>query len=328
MILNTLYNQFVNLIGSKVDDSDTYRVIPVCEASHHRLGCSEDGFPIFFIECSDNKKTTDVHLELIDVRFNRLCKLNIIDESISELRSYCLVVLKSHKKDFTKYFLDVFSIVLAKLPERPSSIQLRNEVSKLIHLFMGTTPFSASTLQGLWAEMLVIEQSTDPDYLINAWHVSANDKYDFNDGVDKIEVKSTGKISRCHEFAIEQLNPNDGSQLLIASVFVIKTGVGKNLFDLEDSIVSRLKNNASLEILKSMILKTLGENIDSVKDIYFDYTQAIDSLCFYDYKDVPSILSSNVPAGVSNVHFQSDLTSINPKDCELIKGRLHKSLGI
>lgn len=328
MTVNTLYNQFIKLIGSKVDDSDTYRVIPVNEGSHHRLGCSEEGFPIFFIECSDNKKTTDVNLELIDVQFNRLCKLNIIDDSISELRTYCLVKLKSHKKDFTKYFLDVFSIVLEKLSEQPSSIQLRNEVSKLIQLFMGPTPFSASTLQGLWAEMLVIEQSADPDYLINAWHVSANDKYDFNDGIDKIEVKSTGKASRCHEFAIEQLNPNDGSQLLIASIFVIKTGVGKNIFDLEESIVSRLNNNESLEKLKSMILKTLGENIDTVKNIYFDYTQAVDSLSFYNHKDIPSIASSNVPAGVSNVHFQSDLTNINPIEFKLIQGQLHKSLGL
>ena len=328
MEVNSLYGKFIKLIGTKSDDSETYRVISVWEGSRHRLGCSEEGFPIFFVECSDNKSTTDVHLELIDVQFNRNCKLDDSDERKSESHVYCLVKLKSLKKDFTKYFLDVFSLVLAKLPDYPSTAQLRDEVSKLIELFMGAATYSASTLQGLWAEMLVIEQSKDPDYLISAWHVSANDKYDFNDGLDKIEVKSTSKVSRCHEFALEQLNPNDGSQLLIASVFVIKTGIGKTLFDIEESIISRLKNNESVEKLKSMIIKTLGENIDTVRTSYFDYSQAVDSLCYFNYKDIPSIDISNVPIGVSNVHFLSDLTSVELIEPESIKGRLHKSLGL
>ena len=328
MVIDSLYNKFVNLIGIRNDEDDTFRVIPVWEGSRHRFGCSEEGFPIFFVECSDNKTTTDVHLELIDVQFNRICKLNDSEELKTEFHRYCLVELKSLKKDFTKYFLDVFSLVLEKLPEYPTTAQLRDEVSKLIQLFMGGTSYSAAILQGLWAELLVIDQSNDPDYLISAWHVSANDKYDFNDGIDKIEVKSTGRVSRCHEFALEQLTPNDGSQLLIASVFVIKTGVGKNLFDIEESIISRLQSNESVEKLKTMLIKTLGENLDTVKTIYFDYSQAIDSLCYFNYKDVPSISTENVPIGVSNVHFQSDLTNIESVRTEMVEGRLHKSIGL
>lgn len=328
MVASSLYSKFVKLIGTKTDEGDTFRVIPVIEGSSHRLGCSEEGFPIFFVECSDNKKTTDVHLELIDVQFNRLCNLNNSDGTEPISRTFCLVELKSLKKDFTRYFLDVFSLVLAKLPVSPSTAQLRDEISKLIQLFMGASSYSATSLQGLWAEMLVIEQSENPDYLINAWHISANDKYDFNDGTDKIEVKSTSKISRSHEFALEQLNPNDGSRLIIASVFVIKTGIGKNLFDIESSIISRLQNNESVEKLKSMIIKTLGENLDSVGNIYFDYTQAVDSLNYYNHKDIPSVDATNVPMGVSNVHFLSDLSNVEPLTVDLLEGQLHKSLGL
>lgn len=302
MAKGTLYNQFLKLIGSELNNNDSYHVIPIKEGSAHRLGCSEDGFPIFFVECSDKKKTNDVHLDLIDVRFNCQCKLNSSENTDSAPHTYCLVELKSHKKDFTKYFLEVFCIVLDKLPNCPTTSQLHEEVSKLVQLFMGSATYSAASLQGLWAEMLVIEQSAQPDYLINAWHESTSDKYDFNDGIDKIEVKSTVKESRIHQFALEQLNPNDGSRLLIASVYVTKTGVGKNLFDIEDSIISRLQNSESVEKLKMMIIKILGEHIDDVKNIFFDYTQAVDSLKFFNYKDVPAINIANVPAGVANVH--------------------------
>lgn len=328
MVIDSLYNKFVKLIGVNNDEDDTFCVIPAREGSRHRLGCSEEGFPIFFVECSDFKITTDIRLELIDVQFNRLCKLNDSDGLKTESHRYCLVELKSSKKDFTKYFLDVFSLVLAKLPEYPTTTQLRDEVSKLVQLFLGVASYSAATLQGLWAELLVIEKSKDPDYLISAWHVSANDKYDFNDGIDKIEVKSTCRASRRHEFALEQLTPNDGSQLLIASVYVVKTGIGKNIFDLEESIISRLNSNESVEKLKAMLIKTLGENLDTAKTIYYDYSQATDSLNYFNYKDVPSINTENVPIEVSNIHFLSDLSDIEPIRIEMVKGRLHKSISL
>lgn len=77
-----------------------------------------------------------------------------------------------------------------------------------------------------------------------------------------------------------------------------------------------------------MIIKILGEHIDDVKNIFFDYTQAVDSLKFFNYKDVPAINIANVPAGVANVHFQSDLSNIKPIESEIIEGQLHKSLGL
>lgn len=326
IIPNSLYSEFIKLIGTKTCENNTFRVIPVSKGSFHRLGCSEEGFPIFFVECSDDRKRTDLHLELIDVQFNRLCNLYNTDESETISRSFCLVELKSFKKDFTRYFLDVFSLVLAKLPASPSTFQLCEEISKLVQLFMGASSYSVSTVQGLWAEMFVIEQSVDPDYLIKSWHVAANDKFDFNDGKDKIEVKSTGKLSRTHEFALEQLNPNDGSRLVIASVFTIKTGVGKNIFDLESSIISKLRDIESIERLKSMIIKTLGENLDTVSEIYFDYANAIDSLSFYNHMDIPSIDVKSISTGVSNVHFLSDLTNVNPLTSDSLEGQLHKSL--
>ena len=70
---------------------------------------------------------------------------------------------------------------------------LKIEIEKLINLFTKFSKPALKTIQGLWAELLIIEQSKNPDYLIQSWHSSTTDKYDFNDGIDKIEVKSTFK---------------------------------------------------------------------------------------------------------------------------------------
>lgn len=58
-----------------------------------------------------------------------------------------------------------------------------------------------------------------------------NDVYDFNDGIDKIEVKSTSKSHRIHKFSYDQLSPTENTNLIISSIFVIQSGIGKNIFD-------------------------------------------------------------------------------------------------
>ena len=42
---------------------------------------------------------------------------------------------------------------------------------------------------------------------------------------------------------MEQLNPNKNSNLIIASVFAVETGIGKTIFDLVKLIDSKVKNN-------------------------------------------------------------------------------------
>ena len=96
------------------------------------------------------------------------------------------------------------------------------------------------TIQGLWAEMLIIEQSKNPEYLIRSWHSSPNSKFDFNDGQNKLEIKSTSQTKRIHSFSYEQTIPNPNSKLLIASIKVIETGVGKSILDLRDNICKKV----------------------------------------------------------------------------------------
>lgn len=325
MDVQNLLCAFFALRDSETRTSDAYKVIGVSKNNKHKLGCTEEGFPIFFVECSDFQRTSDIRLQLVDVFFNKDCSLYTSDNEII-CKTYCMVILKSLQKDLIQYFFEVFNLILKRLSAFPTTTEVSKEVAKIVRLFMNLPTYSQETLQGLWAEMLVIEQSRNPDYLVNSWHVSTVDKYDFNDGMDKIEVKSTAKSLRQHLFALEQLNPNENSKLLIASLHIVKTGIGLNIFDLEKKIVSKLKNNESSLKIKEIILKTLGTKFSEASDVHFDYAMATDTLKFYDYKDVPSIKTNNVPDNVSNVHFTSDLTNIPDINRESMSGLLHESL--
>jgi hypothetical protein len=244
---------------------------------------------------------------------------------------YTIISLKTENIDFQQYFLEVVCIVLEHLPENPSHQQLKTEIRKLIDLFSRFNRPPRKTIQGLWAELFIIEQSKQPEYLVQSWHFSSKDKFDFNDGQVKIEVKSTETPRRIHHFSLEQLNPNKNSNLLIASVFVIQTGQGKNIFDLINSICKRVQDLQLQFRLNEIVFQTLGNDLDKAFDTYFDYQQAFDTLTFFDFKDIPTISNDSVPNEVSNVHFDCDLScvvTIKDKVFDTSQSLLFKSIQI
>ena len=74
------------------------------------------------------------------------------------------------------------------------------------------------TIQGLWAELFIIERANNPEYLIQSWHSSSEDKFDFNDGQDKIEVKAQQMSVVFIDFPLNNLIQIRTLILLIVSV--------------------------------------------------------------------------------------------------------------
>lgn len=66
-----------------------------------------------------------------------------------------------------------------RMPEIPSKREIAIEVENLISIFSAMTCPPRKKIQGLWTELLVIEQSYKPEVLIKAWHESPTAKYDF-----------------------------------------------------------------------------------------------------------------------------------------------------
>lgn len=172
----------------------------------------------------------------------------------------------------------------------------------------------------------MIKRASNPSYLIRSWHVVLEDKFDLNDGSDKVEVKSTNGTKREHTFSLEQLNPNKGLRLLIASMFVSQTGVGKTIFDLVNEISSSISDVDVLFKLREETTQTIGSHIEEVSNMFFDENVSLDSLRFFDYASIPSINIVNVPTEVSAIHFRSDLSDVSPVDSFDQDSVLFKSL--
>ncbi len=301
----------------------------VPSSKFHKIGISNEGYPIFFVKCNDTNKAIDIKLELVSVLFSKDC--NIKEGATITNSKFAIILLKTLNMELQKYFTDVFSIILNKIADIPSERELNSEVRKVIDLFSNITKPALKSIQGLWAELLVIEKSFNPEYLIQSWHVSAQDKYDFNDSIDKIEVKSTSKANRIHSFSIEQLNCNPGSGLLVISILALESGKGKSIFDLKESISHKI-NNLELEVkLNELIYNTLRSDYENANSIYFDYQYAVDSILAFDVIDIPKLLTNTIPQGVLNVKFDvnfANLTDVKTNGNNLDLSQLFRSLNL
>lgn len=314
-------NEFIS------SNSDGFNIASLPKIKNHKIGVSSDGIPVFFIKCEDGGKERmlDYNLEFISVQFNRECQLLSKDKIIAK-GSYTVISLKTESIELQEYFLEIVFLVVQKLSPIATLNELKIEVKKLINLFNKFTRPPTKTIQGLWAELLVIEQSKNPEYLIKSWHCSPTDKFDFNDGIDKIEVKSTAKSRRVHNFSFEQLEPNKNSNLIIASVFAVETGIGKNIFDLVKLIDLKVNSRDLLSHINEVLVETLGKDFEKTFEIFFDYQLAVDSLAFFECEVVPKIENKNIRQEISNIHFDVDLSNIEQLVEIRTKSILHKSL--
>jgi hypothetical protein len=323
----SIFKIFQDLRNKTFSRTDGFTIANLPKIKNHKIGISENGLPLFFVKCEDisKERVLDYNLEYISIQFNQKCQLLSNDKKIAE-GIYAIIALKTDSVDLQEYFLNILYFVISKLPPIANLKELKIEVEKLINLFNKFTKLPTKTIQGLWAELLVIEQSTNPEYLIKSWHYSPTDKFDFNDGIDNIEVKSTAKSRRVHNFSLEQLNPNKNSNLIIASVFAVETGKGKTIFDLVKLIADSIKEKELLFRINEVLLDTLGKDFEKTFEHYFDYQLAVDSLAFFDSELIPKIESSNISLEVSNIHFDSDLSKIEQLKKIKTNSLLHKSL--
>jgi hypothetical protein len=319
---------FQKLKKEAPDKGDGFAFSALPKIKYHIIGISQEKQPMFFIKCDEmnSSKSIDANLEFISVHFNRQCQLINRKGEIVKEDIYTIITLKNDSEYLQEYFIKILIVLINSIPEKPRLKDLKIEIDKLITLFTKLSKPALKTIQGLWAELLIIEQSNNPDYLIKSWHISTTEKYDFNDGKDKIEVKSTTKDRRIHNFSQEQILPNSNSLLIISSILIIETGTGVSIFDLVKKIESRVKDKSLLFHFNEMIATTLGNDFEKSFYVFFDYQYAVDSIRHYNSLNIPTINITCIPPNINNVRFECDLTDIKTEKKAIIKSKLYNAI--
>jgi len=313
-----------NLPLPKKQSPHSYSAKTIKGYENHRIGKNYLDNPSLLIFISEKDKdfyVANQNLFNIKVSHNLKCEIELGDKTI--LNNFSVVSYTGQDSDIKDLFLSTSEILVQSLGHTPTNSKIKFVVSKFIELFKSLQEVPRKSLQGLWAELFLIEQSDSPEILISGWHSIPEEKFDFSFSKLRIEVKSSGTEIRIHHFSSAQLNPINNIEIIIASLLININAGGISLEELMQLIINKLNDYPKQkEKLHLLVYSVLGTDIDKINEVKFDYQLAQESLKLYNSIEVPKIKNSDIPKEVSNVKFISNLVnskSININIDELIK---------
>ena len=161
---------------------------------YHRLGKNYKGQPSILINTKKNNESVAPYRGMsIRLRFNINCKIH----EENEKQNYTILSCISNDEQIIKIFLDICQTTISQLGKEPTPKEISEKTQMLIDLFK-EMPNKLSSIVGLWGELFLIASSKNITKCLEAWHQHAEDKYDFYDNNEALEVKCTTQTDRKH----------------------------------------------------------------------------------------------------------------------------------
>ena len=309
----------------KKPSSNSFSAKAILGYENHRIAKDFNDNPSLLIFISEKKQdffVANQNLFNIKVTHNVKCEIEF-DKKISN-NNFSVVSYIGQNDDVKDIFLNTCQVLIKSLGKNPSNKKIKQTVDRFIELFKAIKEPPKKSIQGLWSELFLIEQSATPEKIILGWHSIPEEKFDFSFEKLRIEVKSSASESRTHHFSSAQLNPLNNTEIIVASILVSSNIAGCSINDLLNRINKKLANYPKQkEKLHLLVYSTLGLDIERVDQMKFNFEQAKKSLRFYQSNSIPKILDVNIPKEVSNLKFVSNL--INSKSINLnVDELIHK----
>jgi hypothetical protein len=308
--LNELFGSLVLPLGRPAGGSLSAIAIPGTYG--HRLAKDASGSPCLLLrQPSSASSTPPIRLQNLRVSYGVACAITHPDGSEEE-GTFTIIRCTSAAPSLFPHFLRIASPVIAALGAKPTAAAVRGAISGLVALFQALATPARKSVQGLWAELLIIRRATDPATVVSAWRGVPNGRVDFVGGAQRIEVKSSSRRLRAHHFSLEQLTPPRPARLIVASIFAEPVGHGLSLQRLADDVRTALaRDPALLTRFDSIFYATLGAGWSDAMEECFDFELAAESLQFFDSACIPAI-NGPLPQAVRDVHFTSDVSAVPP----------------
>jgi hypothetical protein len=288
-----------------------YSTAHVSGREGYRVGKDAQSTPAVLISASGRSDLTSpsIVLENLAVHHDLACSV-YEPGGLSEKSCFTIIHCTSTDTTLHAHFLNLADTLILSLGASPARAAISNAINDLVELFQALSAPPRKTVQGLWAELFLISKARDPVRLARSWHAVPEEVYDFSEGCQRVEVKSTTGNLRQHHFSLGQVRPGAELKVLIASLFVQRSEAGASIADLLDSINQSTGQDPSLCFhIEKVVSLTLGSSWRRAAEDRFDIKAANNSLMFFWAEDVPAV-SEDQPGKVSDVRFRSDLSGI------------------
>lgn len=305
--MSGLFDSFVTLPNAT--GPNEYKAISVSSKRKDFLAKGADGAPVFLLhDSSDARYNPRINFRYLSAEFHATCRVQTDGGAIED--QFCLVLCDGSTQELHELFVRCVAAAIEELPETSVTEDLESCILGLRNLFRALASPNAREISGLWAELFVIWKSGNPAQALALWHADQFDRFDFSSSNLHLEVKSTVKSIRAHEFSLEQLQPPSTGVGLVASVMLQPLTGGPGVLDLARNIEAAVAGSHKLkQKLWENVAITLGADFSDRLDKRFDLSYAERGFAVFAMNDIPK---PGVPTDprVTALRFVSDLTGI------------------
>lgn len=299
-----------------------YAVMAIPGHSGYFVGKDKKSLACLLVSTSDQagKPHPPIRLESLDAQFELRCHLKNVDEPERE-GTFTVIRCRDSDIETIRYFLSVCNTLLNILGSQPTRTSIATAVNRLAAIFQKVRLPPARSLNGLFGELYLLLRSRSAVAALSSWRINERSRFDFSSDEVRLEVKASSGRNRVHTFSYEQCSPPSGTVAVVASLYAEQTASGSSLYTIINQIESRVSAHTDLVFkLHETVATTLGANLSDALPRRFDMHLAESSLRFFNMDDVPAIRGT-LPAGVSDVHFRSDLSALLPVSMEELINR-------
>lgn len=304
----SLWERFQALVPTSV--ASTITAIPCGSGNQHLLVRGDHGEPVLLLATEIRiSPRADIRLKHVGVQFDRRFEVTHGDDGSTEVGNFCKFTCDSSSLHLHEYFVELMVATASTHPGVLSASAVDKVVDVLLELFRKLSLPTDHSVTGLWGELLLMHLAVLPGKFLDAWHLRTTDGFDFAFPDKRIEVKTTERPSREHDFSLKQVRSGRETDL-IASITLARSSAGLSALGLARLVAERL-DAAQQAKLWRLVLETLGEDADADGEHRFDVKGASDGLVFVRASDVPAPeVSEKVAAFVTEVRFRSNINTL------------------
>ena len=295
-----LYNLFKKISIPETKKNNTYKSI-IIPNTNHRVAKNYEGLPSILISTKDdNSLTSNYRGKNILLNFKENCQEN------NEAKVFTILSCTSNDELTMKMFLDICETTIPELKDAPTASEIKRITNTIIELFREISDKKRSII-GLWGELFLIYSSSNITKTLTAWHENYNDKYDFFDNNEALEVKCTTKTNRIHKFNHDQLISKIQDHYIASVMISEDQDNGLSVLDLYENIKKNETQTNLINKLKKNFYTVVGSySKEDLNEIKFDINYSKKNLMYFNLKDVSTL--KNNDTSITEISYKVDLS--------------------
>ncbi|MBV5298426.1 MAG: PD-(D/E)XK motif protein [Rhodoferax sp.] len=295
---------------SNSDNDSAISAVRCGGAKQHLLIKGTYGEPILLL-ATEPRKTLRAPIKLKHVSVGFELLFEVTDTASSEVTSgtYCKFICEPTSVSLHPYFVEMLAATASIHGTTLSQLDADEAVDAMLELFRQLERPAKTTIVGLWGELLIIYAAKNATDFINAWHIAGTDTYDFAFSDGRLEVKTTERSMREHDFALAQVRGGRTGDA-IASLLLSRSAAGISVLGLANAIAQRVPP-VQQQKLWTLVLAELGQDAEAADELIFDLEAALNNLRIIPAARIPAPqINGDDKAFISNVRFRANIALV------------------